>query len=343
MIQDDRKANPLVGSQVQILPSACDFMQKAIDFLKNTKKDVGIFFDSDPDGTCSAALMLAYFKQRKIRAKLFTGDLDKNSFIIFSRKKVSMAVFLDFALDSYPDFLKGFGNKRTLIIDHHPISNDLNKLGFVYVNPRFKNPNLYISTSHFCFDILEKAGMKNFDWLYKIGDVGDHVIRGNIYEKEVVRTISAAKAVKGNEILPKIAEILSESKNINEFLENKEFNGFKEIFFKEIKSQLDTIKKSRLQSVNFIEIKSKYSITSVIASIVLDLYPDKTFIIFDKKKGFYHVSGRTYKFDIGKIFKKASKGIGHGGGHENAAGARIMVKDFKIFKQRILSFIYNLR
>jgi single-stranded DNA-specific DHH superfamily exonuclease len=51
------------------------------------------------------------------------------------------------------------------------------------------------------------------------------------------------------------------------------------------------------------------------------------------------LSGRSKKYDLGEIFKKATKGIGRGGGHAVAAGARIKSEDFDRFKTRVLKLM----
>jgi len=68
------------------------------------------------------------------------------------------------------------------------------------------------------------------------------------------------------------------------------------------------------------------------------MYPKRTLILYRKRPGnMWSISGRSHKYDIGAALKKASEGIGTGGGHPVAAGA--YVNDFKLFKKRLLEIL----
>ncbi len=124
---------------------------KAVDFLRKVNGNVGIFFHDDTDGACSAALINSLLKQRGVRTTLATGPIDKESFKAFKWIKVDYIVFTDLAIDQYPDWLEMFDKEKIIIIDHHPIHNDLNKMGYLYINSRLTEPDKYISASRLMF------------------------------------------------------------------------------------------------------------------------------------------------------------------------------------------------
>ncbi|MEM5814221.1 MAG: DHH family phosphoesterase, partial [Candidatus Aenigmatarchaeota archaeon] len=90
--------------------------------------------------------------------------------------------------------------------------------------------------------------------------------------------------------------------------------------------------------ITFFEVKSRYGISGLLNTKLFDLYPKRTLILYRKKPGgMWSVSARSHKYDVGAAMKKAAEGLGTGGGHPVAAGA--YVKDFKLFKKRLLELL----
>ncbi len=310
--------------------------KKAINFLKNVNGKIGIFFHNDCDGCCSAAIVLAFLKQNKKNAELFAGDIDEENFKEFAKERVDTAIFLDFAVDQYPKFLEPFKNKNVLVIDHHPIQNDLNKFGFLYINPRFDNPSIYKSAAEACFEICKP---NDFEWVMRVGGTGDRSLKGTEQEEEVAEKIDAVKAVKKEKGIIALARFLTTCKKIEDFLYIEEYQKMKELCDKEIEKQVKKFQVSGMEDINFFQIKSPYSITSAVAKRLFDMYPDKIIIAYSESKGFYKFSGRGKAKDIGSVFRKAAQGLGTGGGHAVAAGAKIPVQRFGEFRRRVISFV----
>jgi len=309
---------------------------KAHDFLRNIGGSVGIFFHDDTDGVCSAAIVIAYLRQINIRPKLFCGDLEEEMKEI-SERNFDKIIILDFPVDQYPEFLEDLEKKNVLVVDHHPITNDLNKVGILHVNPRFKDPKKYISTSRIIFRICKKVGLKNYEFLKRLGDVGDYVIKGTEEEKEADRLIAAVKAIKGTKSLIGVAKNISRIKELKHFIYG-EYGKYKDRFEKELEEQIDSFK-SEEGKVIFFEVKSEYNILAYLSSYIFELFPEKTIVLYRERMGTYGISGRSKKYNMGKIFKKASEGIGKGGGHPVAAGARIKSRYFDKFKKRVMRLI----
>ncbi len=309
--------------------------QAATKFLKKLSGKVAVFFDNDTDGICGAAIFAALLKQKNINLILKTGELEKEVFDGFAKIDANHYIFVDFAVDQYPNFLDGFKGRSVLLVDHHPIITDLNKLGFLHVNPRFKNPKIYRCSAHTAFDLCKAAGLKNFEWLSTLGQIGDRESSGTDEEKEAAGMIEAVCATKKDSDLVKLANFLSNCKNMDEFLYMEKYRKLKEQLEKELEKQLALFEVSTYGEIIFFEVKSRFSITSILASRLLDLYPNKTIITYSKKRDGWGASGRSKKFDMGTAFRKASEGIGKGGGHTVASGAR--VSDIEQFKSRLLS------
>jgi single-stranded DNA-specific DHH superfamily exonuclease len=220
-----------------------------------------------------------------------------------------------------------------MVVDHHTIKNDLNKLGVVHINPRFEKASAYISASHITWDICKKAGLTGCSWLARLGDVCDRAAKGSKPENEAAFIISAIEATDKSR-LGELSRNLSDMTDLEFFVYNPKYQRIKERFSMEIRMQLENIDPLLSNNIVFYEIKSRYSLASILSSMLLDRYPSKTFLIYKKGKGFYHISGRSKKVNLVKAFEKACKGIGKSGGHPVAAGAE--VKDIEVFKDRFL-------
>jgi single-stranded DNA-specific DHH superfamily exonuclease len=86
-----------------------------------------------------------------------------------------------------------------------------------------------------------------------------------------------------------------------------------------------------------IEIKSKYYIGNIVANIISAKYPDTIFFVYNKNnEGYVYISTRlqTGKINLGKVFNKCEAKVSgaKGGGHNNAAGARVPEGQFKAFR-----------
>jgi len=311
--------------------------KEAVDFLKKIKGSVAIFFDGDADGTCSAAIMLAYLHGKKVKVEAKTGERDIETFKKFAAIEADHYIFLDYAgLDETPERLSGFKGKSILIVDHHPINKDLNKEGYVFINPRFTDPNLYYCTTHLVYDLTKTTGLKGFEWLMHIGAIGDHEIEGTEDEREGTELVYAVQAIK-KEDLEKLAKFLSQCKKLDDFLYKEKYVSLKNIVQKEMEKQISLFEISSSGDPVFFELKSGLSITGILSTKLSDLYPKKTIIVYSRKKDGWGASGRSLKFDMGKAFKESAKGIGGGGGHKEAAGA--FVTDIEQFKSRLMKIL----
>jgi len=306
-------------------------------FLKKADGKVGMLFDEDADGISSAALLLAFFKKKKIKAKAIAGKLEKKDFHNFAKQNFDYYIVLDLPVDQYLDFIEPLKGKKVLFIDHHPIAHDLNKFGFVYFNPRLKKPKTYISTAHVIYNLI-KPYLKGFLWLMRLGAVGDHEIDGTEEEIEAVDIINAMLATKKKPSIEALVCFLSDCTRLEEFLYNEKYQKVKNLFIKELDRQIAKYESEAVDEITFFEVKSRYNITSILSTKLFEMYPNRTIILYSKKSPkLWSVSGRSQKYNLGKAFAKAAQGLGRGGGHPAAAGAH--VNNFKVFKKRLLKLL----
>lgn len=308
----------------------------AAEFLKNAKGKVGILFHDDGDGICSAALLLAFFRKRGVETAIMPGKMEEDFYTAFANQAFDYYIIADMAADQYPELLAPLKGKRTLLVDHHPVHNDLNKVGIIHFNPRFERPGVYISASHCIYDLI--GGPKESEWLMRLGAVCDKEMDGNDEEFEASRTLTAFIGVKKMPAYAKIAMFLSKCTKIDEFLYNETYQKIRKTFEKEIEKQIAQYELEASGNITFFEVKSRYNMTGILANRLFDLYPKRTIFIYRKKAGnMWSISGRSHNYNLGKIMAQAAEGPGWAGGHPVAAGA--YVKDFNLFKKRLLELL----
>jgi single-stranded DNA-specific DHH superfamily exonuclease len=306
-------------------------MEEAVRFLKEISGDAEVIFHSDCDGCCSGAIVLAYLKQKDVKFVPLAGDIEESTFE--AKGRAGSTIIVDLAIDSYPEWISHLKKGRVLIMDHHMIKNDLNKSGFIHVNPRFDDPNLYTSASMVTYGVCTKAGLKGFEWLAKVGAVGDRALKGSEKEKEAAFMIDSVKAVRKEKGLVSLAKYLSTCKTLEEFLENDKYIRLKEILENEVEKQITLFELTCSGEINFFELRSRYSMLAIVSSRLLDMYPKKTIIIYSQKGDIYKVSTRSNTYNMAELVGKAAKGIGRAGGHPAAAGGT--VSDFGLFRARL--------
>ena len=99
---------------------------RAVSFLQQIEGKICIFHDDDADGVCGAAVVLAFLDQQGKSAENFCGDIDEKNFKKYSKENFDIAIFIDYPLADYPQFLDFFKGKKILILDHHMPTNEIN-------------------------------------------------------------------------------------------------------------------------------------------------------------------------------------------------------------------------
>jgi len=321
--------------------------EDALNFLKNLKGKVKVVTHRDADGVCALAILLKFLEKRGIEEKheFREAYIDKLC-------KEEQMIFLDLCLDNISKYV----SSKTLIIDHHPYSSKINNIFFY--NPREIDQKAYIPTSYLVYEIVsEIENIENLKWIAAIGIVGD---RGDLnseickdfikeFDREKLelasRYIFSAELIDHDKGLENVLQILKNSKNLDNFLENNYLRDCYEKTQKELTSSKKKIEKEN--NIIFVELDTKLNIKSIIASQFLEEYKNKDIIVvvYYLRENYYYISARTnMDINLGKIFKIVTKNIGGvGGGHEKAAGARVDKDKIDIFKEELISEINNLK
>ena len=352
-----------------------DSYKKELTDLKDlfSKENKVVVHHRDVDGSCSVSQFLKFFhcKTFSIKDPFIPDDLIAE----LAELKPEVVIFMDIGVDEHWQRLvkikDNIPGTKIVLIDHHVIQKDINKLEMMHINPRFQDPDAYVPASLMVFDILTALGLKtkSMSWIACIGVISDY---GHKQNKEFIdvckkqystlldatdlidsklgtaaKTIYSAIVLKGEYGVRKVVDILVNSGGFEEFEETRDLRKWKEVVDKEVENIIQDFEKNKelRGNVIFFEIKSKLNLASIISNIISQKFSDKIIVIGKNVNGSWKVSARSPKHGSGsgksvnlaEVVKKACEGIGYGGGHPQAAGAS--VEDWEKFKDRVVSLI----
>ena len=320
-------------------------LKKINEWLGERGKKI-LVYHRDADGVCSAALLMKFFPSFETIPR--EGPIiDKQFFRQIVSKNPKVLVFLDMPIDQeWKKVLKlceALRELRIIIIDHHLPEKNMNSQRIIHVNPMFR-AHVYQPASCVIFELFRrmKYDVVPFRWISLIGIIGDYGIKDcewmfNEHEKEggdphcelskMSDIISSSITLKGVRGAEKSLRLLIKSNRYEDFKESDELSGWNRIVQKEVKSIVSDFerRKSQTGKVMFYEIKSRMNITSIIATITAERYPDNIIIIRKKSGDHWKISLRYQAgtMSVGDLAKYATKGIGSGGGHVKSAGALV--------------------
>jgi single-stranded DNA-specific DHH superfamily exonuclease len=310
-------------------------IKPASHFLRNAKGKVGIMFHKDGDGACSAAQVIAYLKSKNITPELFTAQYEEEEVSPFVNATLDHYIIVDMATDEISKWLSPLEGKSVLIIDHHT-SESLEHLGFVHINPRFEKPDLYISAAEVVGQVLKHMEFSGKEWIARLGGVCDRSLKPEDDNEEKASTIiDAVRSVQKDKGLISLAKFLATANNLEEFIFEERFQKSYEELWNEVDRQVSEYELQAVGDVNFLELRANFSVTAILVNKLFELYPKRTIIIYRNTPHGIKISGRSHKYDLNKAFSSASEGIGTGGGHPQASGAK--VSDFSKFRKRVLA------
>ena len=326
-----------------------------------------LLYHNDPDGICSAALLLKFFtgfETMPRKGPLMDEEFTKS----LIEKKPELIVFLDIPVDQERKMLKklfkALPDLRILILDHHIPEKNLNSENIVHINPRFKNKDLYIPTSGMVYVLLKKLRYKvtHLVWMAAVGIIGDYGTEDckDIIEEckeeypylleedpmtsplaEVAKLISSAVTLKGLKGAATALKVLSLYDYFDDFIKVEKLQRWKGMVEKEINRLLEEFErgKERKGDVIFYKIETKLNLTSVISTILSEKYQKEIIVIRKKSSKGWKISVRNQSgdYNVGELVKRAVQGIGSGGGHEKAAAG--IISKWREFKRKFLEEI----
>ena len=352
-------------------------IEKAVDFIKGINGKTALIFDNDGDGIGAAAIIAKYLKTIFNRYPETVPKIDDPFFLReadFEKiRDFSFIITLDVPFDERPKYILKLAKKsKVLVIDHHQVHKNLNgHRNIVHVNPELcqtKFPSYKYCVSKIVYDILSRVNnIEGSDWLSAIGIVNDKCedtwkdFLDNVYRKysisakdlrlvnDIVNSGYYHSGEKGVKVGYKAC--LEASSPVDIIMARTPSSKKLKRFYNSIEKEIASVMKSWKKKAEIFEDKkliilrldTKISINSPISSKISTEKPNYTVIVARKKGDMTSASFRRQdeKINCGKLANNLTKNLRNakGGGHIPAAGATIMSKNWKIFREKILDLL----
>ena len=317
-----------------------------------------IFYDDDPDGVCSFALIRKYLDKGNGVIIKSTPEIPADPYIRkIDEYDPDLVIILDKPLveDDFLDYIKC----DIIWIDHHaPVEKTQTNL--YYYNPNLEN--FYEPTSTICWRITDGPS-----WIAMTGTTGDWHFDKRLMEitKNEYPDLVNEKLTKAPEILfnskvgtlvkiiafnlkgklsnvKAAVRILTRIEDPNEILLGTSSQG--KFLLKRFKKMNTFYEKLKIKAFNsaddspfliVVTPQPKYSFSSELSNEVLYKFPDKVNVLGRSSSGKTKCSIRTaLDIDLRPIVEKSVAGIGYGGGHDKACGICVDEDKFDIFLDR---------
>ncbi len=365
---------------VAIVKTLDSLYTEAANWLRQMRKNalVVVVYHRDSDGVCSAVMASKILKHlgcgsvKTIPCDPATPAVTPPLMRSLSELQPDYLVFVDMAVDQDPNplvLLKQKYGTKIIVIDHHPMSMDLNMLDITHINTRFADATAYLPASYIIHKIAGKISTelaKEYSWISLIGTIGDHGIDNcqdlvkdfsSVYgkiastQKDFSQTaygkaseyIMSAKA-SDDDGIETARIVLDRAINIDAFLSSRTLkewhvemqaviNRFVQNFEKD--SELNTNANMAIYNI-----KTDRRIESVVASIISDKFPRMTVVVCRESAGRVGCSLRNQRTaDLGGLVKASIAGLkdSRGGGHPQAAAASMRKSDWVTFKNALIS------
>ena len=334
---------------------------------------VCIIHDTDPDGICSAVIVAKGIERLRGRTIELHLPIDKKNYGItkgmlaqLRKKKITKLITCDFSPEQYLKGLRAAAkNRDVLVIDHHKIYADTDKLPALFYKPQLfmEGKAQQYCTAKLAYDSLSRVvDVSDLDWMAvsaSIADIAtapwmdwirlvyrkyDLVLTDNLFETALgeVATIISSVEVYDTLLCGKSFRTMYDAKLYQDVL-GAPLVRYKHIIDKEIGKhvQLFERKKETHGELLLYKLTSRYRIHSVLSTILGLDHPHNTIVIINTSKPFISVSARRNdcKLGVNTLLENATKGFqgSNAGGHIPAAGGGFPRKYLNTFKKRVIA------
>ena len=346
-----------------------ELISPAVSFIKSFKpKDkIVIVHGYDVDSICSAAILYRLIKNEKnvkpmLQISESNSHLKDATLTKIKKLKPSHTIIVDIANIGVDVITKMRNFSKILIIDHH-VPKGYAKI--TYVNPRMFNREIYLPATYVCYKIYEEfSNPKEIAWIAGVGNLGDMGLKNcpDLFNKikteykelvddleqkdeilieksllgKLTQIIDSGMVVKNKTGSIFALKILIDVKKYNDVIDNKILSGYYKLVqseFEKIKKDFEKNKKI-LDNIVLYEVKSTLKLKSNFASYIERSFDDKVIAIYQKDEDCFSFSlrkGKKMTIDLDNLAKEATRSIENadGGGHPDAAGMRVPIKELK--------------
>lgn len=318
------------------------------------------FFDNDIDGLMSFILLKRYIDRGKgVAIKSFPG-LDASYVRRVEELNADYVFILDKPIVSQ-EFVNEIDEKNLPIvwIDHHDVSNNVEGRNLNYYNPFFNDKSSNEPVSYLAYQVTNN---KKDMWLAMAGCIGDNYFPdfvgdfskeySDIWKKgaesafeilfesdfgKLIMILDFALKDRTSSVMAMI-NYLSKIKNPSDILVENQHNGqilrrYEQVLgiYKKLLERAKRVARNS-KKVIFFQYGGEMSLSANLANELYYRFPGKIIMVAFVKGDVANVSIRGRE-DVRKITLRAVKAIpgSTGGGHMNATGAKVMLKDLKEF------------
>lgn len=320
------------------------------------------FFDNDPDGLCSFLLLQRFIGRGKgVSIKSFP-ELIQEDFRKVHELNADYIFILDKPLVSKDFFLEAEKfNIPVVWIDHHFVDKTQIPRFVNYYNPVFNKKTSEEPVTALCYQI---TGKREDVWLAVIGCLSDYFVpkfyrdfekkypEFKVKEKEAFGIIYNSQIGKMVAILSfglkdrttnvvKMIRFLMTAKGPYDVLEENKKNQSFHYNYKFLNSKYQNLLRKSVSvgrsenKVLFFKYGGDFSMSSDLANELSYKFPDKIIVVVYDRGLKANVSMRGE--DVKGLLSEAIKDFenARGGGHKNAVGGQIQVKDMEKFREKL--------
>ncbi len=352
-----------------------DFEQLVEDgqeFIKNLadSERVLLLHHSDIDGYSSAALFIIGLKKLNIN-NVDAIDMDVGQIEPFleteKAREYDKIIIVDIDIPQLKGRLNGF-DAKLLILDHHIPRKNLNGKNIIYINPRFKDEEIYQPASYVSYKFLSGiTDMKEHEWLAVLGTAGDYAYEdcrdlmdkwtdarekddvpktefwrvGNIlYSAILLADLDYKESMKPSDIL----KLLVEARGLDDIKSDYRLKEADRKFGEIYEATEKEFWKNSEEFGDIIISTIRPSIKKVGGPLITRVsteHKDKIIFLLEKRGDIFKIHARYQlgTIHLGKLMEK----FGIGGGHRHAAGGSIKITELKPFKERLIKELSSLR
>lgn len=334
--------------------------KKFLEFISDIRENdrVAIISHTDLDGVAAAKVVNEVVKAVFVKLIDYV-QIDDGLVKELRELNATKVVITDMVVNEYEHIIKKITEfAEVLMIDHHPFARDFNSDRVTFLSAKG-----YCATylAYYLFSKVKNIEKLDWlvacacvaDWMYhenkvwmtevylkyedKFEILGDNQIRksGKIWDLQWALSLAIIywKTNKGLiEVFNQIGEKYGEISNLASVAGEveKEINDVVKKFEKE---------KKEINGRIVFEFKPHYNVGSIISTMTGSRIVDKTILICRERDKYFHFSTRRQDGgeDVNILLKKLTAGLedAEGGGHTKAAGGHVLLKDKKIFFERL--------
>ncbi|MBI4177577.1 MAG: DHH family phosphoesterase [Candidatus Aenigmarchaeota archaeon] len=365
---------------VETMKTLDNLYSEAAEWLKQIRKSglIAVVYHRDSDGVCSAVMAAKILKHlgcgsvKIVPCDVSTPAVTPALMRSLSELQPDYLVFVDMAVDQDPNplvLLKQKYGTKIIVIDHHPMSMDLNMLDIKHINTRSADPRGYFPAAYMMYKIAGKLSgelARDHSWVALVGTIGDHGIdncpdlvkdfssaygRIATTQKDFSQTkygkaseyIMSAKA-SDDDGIETARIVLDRAINADAFLSAKTLKEWHANMQAVINHMVDNFEKDAELNPNaniaVYTIKTDRRIESVVASILSDKFPRMTIVVCRESQERIGCSLRNQKSaDVSSLARASIAGLkdARGGGHPQAAAASVKKSDWAAFKNALIN------